>query len=105
MMATANDLIGNVQPNDSDEQHSERLDATLLRRLYAYMLKCRIVEERIRTLFRQGKFGGNYFAAVGQEATSVGTILDLLPEDTVAPSHRNFVANRSEEHTSELQSL
>jgi acetoin:2,6-dichlorophenolindophenol oxidoreductase subunit alpha len=93
MMATANDLIGNVQPNGSDEQHSERLDATLLRRLYAYMLKCRIVEERIRTLYRQGKFAGNYFAAVGQEATSVGTTLDLLPEDTVAPSHRNFVAN------------
>jgi plastocyanin len=36
------------------------------------MLKCRTVEERIRLLFRQGRFSGNYFPAVGQEATEVG---------------------------------
>jgi TPP-dependent pyruvate/acetoin dehydrogenase alpha subunit len=51
------------------------------------------VEERARLLFRQGKFAGNYYAAVGQEATEVGVTMDLLPEDTVAPSHRNFVTN------------
>ncbi|HSB76607.1 MAG TPA: thiamine pyrophosphate-dependent enzyme, partial [Terriglobales bacterium] len=70
-----------------------RLSEDLLRRLYAYMLRCRMVEERIRLLFRQGKFSGNYYAAVGQEATEVGATIDLLPEDTVAPSHRNFVTN------------
>lgn len=64
-----------------------------MRRLYAHMLKCRMVEERIRVLYRQGRFAGNYFAAVGQEATGVGTTLDLLPEDTIAPSHRNFVTH------------
>lgn len=69
------------------------LDPEVLRRLYSYMLKCRTVEERIRVLYRQGRFAGNYFAAVGQEATEVGTTLDLLPEDTVAGSHRNFVTN------------
>ena len=52
-----------------------------------------MVEERIRVLYRQGRFAGNYFAAVGQEATEVGATLDLLPEDTVAGSHRNFVTN------------
>jgi TPP-dependent pyruvate/acetoin dehydrogenase alpha subunit len=57
------------------------------------MLKCRMVEERIRSLFKQGRFKGNYYNAIGQEATEVGTTLDLLPEDTVAPSHRNFVTN------------
>ena len=70
-----------------------RLDAEVLRRLYSYMVKCRMVEERIRVLYRQGRFAGNYFAAVGQEATEVGATLDLLPEDTVAGSHRNFVTN------------
>jgi TPP-dependent pyruvate/acetoin dehydrogenase alpha subunit len=30
---------------------------------------------------------------VGQEATEVGTTVDLLPEDTIAPSHRNFVTH------------
>src|SRR6185503_9360318 len=72
---------------------SQQPDPELLRRLYSYMLKCRIVEERIRVLYRQGRFAGNYFAAVGQEATEVGTTLDLQPEDTVAGSHRNFVTN------------
>lgn len=69
------------------------LDGVLYRRLYGYMLKCRMVEERIRLLYRQGRFTGNYFAAVGQEATEVGATLDLLPEDTIAPSHRNFVTH------------
>ena len=64
-----------------------------LRRLYTYMLKCRMVEERARLLFRQGKFAGNYYAAVGQEATEVGATMNLLPEDTIAPSHRNFVTH------------
>ncbi|HEU5401393.1 MAG TPA: thiamine pyrophosphate-dependent dehydrogenase E1 component subunit alpha [Terriglobales bacterium] len=72
---------------------SRQLDPEVLRRLYTYMVKCRMVEERIRVLYRQGRFAGNYFAAVGQEATEVGATLDLLPEDTVGGSHRNFVTN------------
>ena len=74
------------------DRHAPLKEATL-RRLYHYMLKCRTVEERIRLLFRQGRFSGNYFAAVGQEATEVGATMDLLPEDTIAPSHRNFVTH------------
>src|SRR5579864_7842801 len=75
------------------ETNGGRLSEDILKRLYSYMLKCRMVEERARLLFRQGKFAGNYYAAVGQEATEVGSTIDLLPEDTVAPSHRNFVTN------------
>jgi TPP-dependent pyruvate/acetoin dehydrogenase alpha subunit len=75
------------------ETDGARLSEDILKRLYSYMLKCRMVEERARLLFRQGKFAGNYYAAVGQEATEVGATIDLLPEDTVAPSHRNFVTN------------
>jgi TPP-dependent pyruvate/acetoin dehydrogenase alpha subunit len=61
------------------------LDDSILRRLYSCMLKCRTVEERIRILFRQSRFSGNCFSAVGHEATEVGTTVDLLPEDTIAP--------------------
>ncbi len=86
------DSVLSIVPQ-ADSQRSTPLDEALLRRLYAYMLKCRMVEERIRLLYRQGRFAGNYFAAVGQEATEVGTTLDLLPEDTIAPSHRNFVTH------------
>ncbi len=63
-----------------------------LRALYATMLKCRTLEERARVLFKQSKFTGNYYAAVGQEAASVGTAIDLRVEDTIGPSHRDFIA-------------
>lgn len=92
-MAVANDYIATLSQDTTGDSRSEGLDPELLRRLYAYMLKCRMVEERIRVLYRQGRFAGNYFAAVGQEATEVGATIDLQPEDTVAPSHRNFVTN------------
>jgi TPP-dependent pyruvate/acetoin dehydrogenase alpha subunit len=69
------------------------IPAEKLKQLYELMLKCRTLEERARTLFKQGKFSGNYYAAVGQEATEVGCAVDLRPEDTVAPSHRDFIAN------------
>jgi TPP-dependent pyruvate/acetoin dehydrogenase alpha subunit len=98
-MATTLDSIGQLESGPQiaiqsvGEHRGEQTDAPLMHRLYAYMLKCRMVEERIRVLYRQGRFAGNYFAAVGQEATEVGTTLDLLPEDTIAPSHRNFVTH------------
>lgn len=93
-MAAASDfIIDAVSSEGPAEAHTDHFDPDVLRRLYVYMLKCRLVEERIRILYRQGRFAGNYFAAVGQEATEVGATLDLLPEDTVAPSHRNFVTN------------
>src|ERR1035437_4444740 len=61
--------------------------------LYSTMLKCRMMEERIRILFKQCKFSGNYYAAIGQEAAAVGAAIDLLPEDTIGPSHRDFITN------------
>src|SRR5437764_4523025 len=72
---------------------AEPLSPELLKRLYSYMLKCSTVEERARVLFKQGKFAGNYYAAVGQEATEVGCTIDLEKEDCVAPSHRDFIAH------------
>ena len=40
--------------------------------LYTAVLKCRMCDEKARILFRQSKFGGNFYSAVGQEATEVG---------------------------------
>jgi TPP-dependent pyruvate/acetoin dehydrogenase alpha subunit len=62
-----------------------------LRQLYATMLKCRTLEERARVLFKQSKFTGNYYAAVGQEAAAVGMAIDLREGDTIGPSHRDFI--------------
>src|SRR4051812_28474510 len=64
-----------------------------LKQLYVLMLKCRTMEDRVRILFKQGKFSGNYYAATGQEGIEVGAAIDLRPTDTVAPSHRDFISN------------
>jgi TPP-dependent pyruvate/acetoin dehydrogenase alpha subunit len=80
-------------PKSTPTNGTAPIPEAVLRRLYTYMLKCRMVEERARLLFKQGKFAGNYYAAVGQEATEVGATIDLEPGDTIAPSHRNFVTN------------
>jgi pyruvate dehydrogenase E1 component alpha subunit len=52
--------------------------------LYSTMLKCRMIEERIRILIEQSRFTGNGCAVAGQEATAAGVAIDLLPEDTVS---------------------
>ena len=40
-----------------------------LKGLYYYMNLVRQVDERCRRLFKQGRFHGTYFSAVGQEGT------------------------------------
>ena len=72
-------------PKTTGSNGSAPLPEELLKRLYGYMLKCRTVEEKARTLFKQGRFAGNYYAAVGQEATEVGCTIDLRPEDIEVP--------------------
>jgi pyruvate dehydrogenase E1 component alpha subunit len=60
--------------------------------LYTNLLKTRVMDEKFRKLFRQGRFAGTYFSAVGQEATTVGPTYGLRDEDIVAPSHRELGA-------------
>lgn len=61
--------------------------------LYTNLLKTRMLDERFRKLFRQGRFAGTYFSAVGQEATTVGPTYGLRDDDIIAPSHREIGAN------------
>ncbi|MFB3127127.1 MAG: thiamine pyrophosphate-dependent enzyme, partial [Candidatus Acidiferrales bacterium] len=68
------------------------LSQTQLLEMYHLLLKCRLVDERARVLFRQGKFKGNHYSAVGQEAVPVGTLYGCQPSDWVGPSHRDMVA-------------
>ncbi len=65
----------------------------LLLGLYRMLLKCRMSDEKARVLFRQGKYGGNFYSAVGQEATNVGTAYALREDDWIAPSHRDWTSN------------
>ncbi len=64
-----------------------------LLQLYTSMLKCRMIEERVRTLSGQGRLAANHYASVGQEAPAAGIAIDLLAGDTVVPSHRDLIVN------------
>jgi TPP-dependent pyruvate/acetoin dehydrogenase alpha subunit len=61
--------------------------------LYTYVLKTRLLDERLRKLFRQGRYAGTYFSAVGQEATTVGPTYGLRDDDILGPSHREIGAS------------
>jgi TPP-dependent pyruvate/acetoin dehydrogenase alpha subunit len=62
-------------------------------RIYSLLLKTRLVDERMRKLFKQGRFAGTYFSAVGQEASTVVIASQLRKDDIVAPSHRELGAS------------
>lgn len=64
-----------------------------LQLLYTTMLKCRMLQERAGRLFAQGKIAGNYDSVVGLEAAAAGVAIDLRPEDTLAPSHRDLITS------------
>lgn len=67
-------------------------DETMLG-LYKSILTCRTVDERLRKLFRQGRYAGTYFSAVGQEACTAGPAYGLRDDDIIAPSHRDIGAS------------
>jgi TPP-dependent pyruvate/acetoin dehydrogenase alpha subunit len=61
--------------------------------LYANMLKCRMLEERVRGLVKSNEFAGNGCDALGQEAVAVGAAIDLLPEDIVCSARGDLIVN------------
>jgi TPP-dependent pyruvate/acetoin dehydrogenase alpha subunit len=63
-----------------------------LLQLYAAMVKCRALEERVQILFPQSKLTGKR-GAVSREAVAVGVAIDLLPEDTVAAPPGDLIVN------------
>jgi pyruvate dehydrogenase E1 component alpha subunit len=63
-----------------------------LLQLYAAMVKCRALEERVQILFPRSKHTGKGGAA-SREAVAVGAAIDLLPEDTVAASPSDLIVN------------
>ncbi len=68
------------------------LSEEILMGLYRDLLKTRLLDEKFRKLFRQGRFAGTYFSAVGQECTTVCPTYGLRDEDIIAPSHRELGA-------------
>ena len=58
--------------------------------LYRLMLLTRLLEERLSSLYRQGKIVGGLYRSTGQEATAVGTAYALEEGDLLSPLIRNL---------------
>ena len=61
----------------------------LLLDLYKYILKPRMIEEKMLVLLRQGRIS-KWFSGIGQEAIAVGSTLALESDDYILPLHRNL---------------
>jgi len=57
-----------------------------------YLKLCRYFDERMETLYRQGKLPGAIYSGRGQEGTHVGVAFALRPEDSLFPTHRDLSA-------------
>ncbi len=64
-----------------------------LMQLYATMLKSRLLDERLIALCGEADFAGSYSSVAGWEASLAGALIDLLPEDTLCVSPRDFVGS------------
>jgi pyruvate dehydrogenase E1 component alpha subunit/2-oxoisovalerate dehydrogenase E1 component alpha subunit len=62
------------------------------RALYRHLLLTRLLEERMVSLYRQGKTTGGLYRCLGQEATAVGTAFALEEGDLLVPVIRDLGA-------------
>jgi TPP-dependent pyruvate/acetoin dehydrogenase alpha subunit len=56
--------------------------------IYRKMVLCRRFEERVNSLFLQGRMPGTIHQAIGQEACAVGVCEALEPGDVITSTHR-----------------
>jgi TPP-dependent pyruvate/acetoin dehydrogenase alpha subunit len=58
--------------------------------IYYYMRLTRAIEDRVRTLYLQGRIVGGVYTARGHEATTVGAAMTLHNGDCIVPQHRDL---------------
>ncbi|MFT6814168.1 MAG: 2-oxoisovalerate dehydrogenase E1 component [Sphingobacteriales bacterium] len=69
--------------------NSKGISNAVLIQLYEYLLKPRLVEEKMLNLLRQGKIS-KWFSGIGQEAIAVGTTAAMEKDEYILPMHRNL---------------
>ncbi|MGH2441837.1 MAG: thiamine pyrophosphate-dependent dehydrogenase E1 component subunit alpha [Chloroflexota bacterium] len=74
------------------DQHSG-LSSSQLLAVFRWMLMTRELDNRVRTLYLQGKISGGVYSQIGHEAISVGSAYALEAWDIVAPMHRDLGAH------------
>lgn len=71
---------------------SSLLNAQKLKALYAAMVKCRMLQEKLDPTARGRERTAHSGPAMGAEAVLAGTVCDLLSGDCIAPSPRSSLA-------------
>ncbi|WP_290771069.1 thiamine pyrophosphate-dependent dehydrogenase E1 component subunit alpha [Anaerofustis sp.] len=61
--------------------------------LFYKMLKVRVFEEKLASLYEDGKIHTELYLSIGQEAVSAGAMAAINGKDKVFTSHRNFAAS------------
>ena len=87
MASKSGRAVAELEPEKSENGRE------LMLGLYQMLVKCRMCDEKARILFRQGKYAGNFYSGVGQEAAEVGAAYSLREDDWIAPSHRDWTSN------------
>jgi pyruvate dehydrogenase E1 component alpha subunit len=65
-----------------------RKDRAFLEKVMEHLMLVRKFEEEVLSLYRQGKLHGTTHLGVGEEATGVGSVFALEPQDYILSTHR-----------------
>lgn len=60
---------------------------------YGWMSLSRTMEDRLRSMYRQGRLRGRFVSGLGQEAIPVGAAMSVTDLDYLAPLHRDLGAH------------
>ena len=74
-----------------DPQWDPKLPLERMVELYGWMVRTRILDERLVTLQRQGRIGF-HIGSLGEEATILGSAAAARPQDWIFPCYREFGA-------------
>lgn len=75
----------------ADPAQDPRLPLALVKKLYAAMVRTRIVDERLVTLQRQGRIGF-HIGSLGEEACILASAAAMRDQDWIFPCYREFGA-------------
>jgi TPP-dependent pyruvate/acetoin dehydrogenase alpha subunit len=76
-----------MNPHETDVSPETKI------RLYKLIYKTRATEDRLISLYRQGRIMGGVYTSLGIEATTVGATLALESQDFLLPIHRDLGAH------------
>jgi hypothetical protein len=93
-LGSIDDLRILSEQGDVDAALDPNLPPQELRKIHRAMVLTRKFDVRMLNMQRQGEMG-TFAPGIGQEATQIGQVYPLTPEDWFAPSYRCFGARAS----------